>query len=185
VLVGVGIAVVMQAVTSYLLTRSDIRTAAAAFVWLNGSLSGSTWPRIGYLLVAVVVLLPLVAVWSRRLSALELGDDVASGLGVRADPSRLGLMVLAVALSAVATATVGPVAFVAFLSGPIARRLLGGAVSLLTAALTGAVIVLGAEFVAANLVPGTALPVGVVTGALGAPFLIWLLVAGGRVGRGG
>jgi iron complex transport system permease protein len=44
---------------------------------------------------------------------------------------------------------------------------------------------LGAEFVAANLVPDTALPVGVVTGALGAPFLLWLLVATNRVGRGG
>ena len=79
----------------------------------------------------------------------------------------------------------GPVAFVAFLAGPIARRLLHGSVSLVAAGLVGALIMLAAEFVATNLVRGTALPVGVVTGALGAPFLIYLLVSTNRVGRGG
>ncbi|WP_043845089.1 iron chelate uptake ABC transporter family permease subunit, partial [Crystallibacter crystallopoietes] len=76
------------------------------------------------------------------------------------------------------------------LSGPIARRLLRGAGSLAVAALVGAVIVLAADFAGANLFPmyltnGTSLPVGVVTGALGAPFLLWLLVTTNRVGRGG
>jgi iron complex transport system permease protein len=85
-----------------------------------------------------------------------------------------------VALAAVATAAAGPVAFVAFVSGPIARRLLRGRVSLVAAGLVGACVVLAADFVAHNLVPGAPLPVGVVTGALGAPFLLALLVASNR-----
>ena len=185
VLAGIGCAALLQAVTSYLLTRSDIRTAAEVLVWLNGSLNNSTWERTAHLVVALIVLVPLVVLLSRSLGGLELGDDAAAGLGVRVDRARLGLLLVAVALAAVATAAAGPVAFVAFLAGPIARRLLDGAVSLLAAGLTGGLIVLSAEFVAANLVPGTVLPVGVVTGALGAPFLLWLLVTASRVGRGG
>jgi iron complex transport system permease protein len=45
--------------------------------------------------------------------------------------------------------------------------------------------VLAAEFAAVNAVPGSALPVGVVTGLLGGPFLLWLLATANRVGRGG
>jgi iron complex transport system permease protein len=185
VLVGIGCAALLQAVTSYLLTRSDIRTTSEVMVWLKGSLNDSTWERAAHLLLAIGLLLPVAARLAHGLRRLELGDDAAAGLGVPVTRVRLGLLLLAVALAAVATAAAGPVAFVAFLSGPIARRLLGGAVSLPAAGLVGALVVLAAEFVAANLVPGAVLPVGVVTGALGAPFLLWLLVTGSRVGRGG
>jgi iron complex transport system permease protein len=117
------------------------------------------------------------------LRVLELGDDAAAGLGVRVNAARLAVVVIAVALAAVATAAAGPVSFVAFLAGPIARRFNGKA-SLPASALVGALIVLAADYFAANLAPllldGTVLPVGVVTGALGAPFLLWLLVTANR-----
>ncbi|MHA7208487.1 FecCD family ABC transporter permease [Arthrobacter sp. MDT1-65] len=185
ILVGIGFAAVLHALVSFLLTRTDLRTASEAVLWLGGSLNSSTWDRVTVLVAALVVLLPAVAVLSRSLRGLELGDDAAAGLGVRVEASRLGLLSTAVALAAVATAAAGPVASVAFLSGPIARRLLGNRTSLTMAALVGAVIVLAADFVAANLVPGTSLPVGVVTGALGAPFLLWLLATANRSGQGG
>ncbi|MFT4469309.1 FecCD family ABC transporter permease [Arthrobacter sulfonylureivorans] len=190
ILVGIGFAAVLQAVVSYLLTRTDIRTAQGALVWLNGSLNSSNWDRAVVLVAGLAVLLVAVALLARSLRGLEMGDDTAAALGVRVAPARLGLMVVAVLLAAVATAAAGPVAFIAFLSGPIARRLLGGAASLPAAALVGAVIVLAADFAAANLIPmyltsGTSLPVGVVTGALGAPFLLWLLVSTNRRGQGG
>ena len=97
--------------------------------------------------------------------------------------ARLAIVITAVGLAAVATAAAGPVAFVAFLAGPIARRFVRKA-SLPASALTGALIVLAADYVAANIAPllldGTVLPVGVITGALGAPFLLWLLVTSNR-----
>ncbi|WP_258069882.1 iron chelate uptake ABC transporter family permease subunit [Arthrobacter sp. SX1312] len=185
ILVGIGFAAVMHALVSFLITRTDLRTASAAVLWLNGSLNSSTWDRVTVLVACLAVLLPAAAVLSRSLQGLELGDDAAAGLGLRVEASRLGLMSTGVALAAVATAAAGPVAAVAFLSGPIARRLLGNRPSLAMAALVGAVIVLGADFVAANLVPGASLPVGVVTGALGAPFLLWLLATANRSGQGG
>ena len=185
ILVGIGVAAMLQATTSYLLTRSDLRTASEVLVWLNGSLNNSTWQRATILIVSLAALLGLLVFLSGAMSGLELGDDTAAAIGVSVERSRLGLLLVCVALSGVATAAAGPVAFIAFLSGPIARRLLRGEPSLVAAGLVGALIVLGAEFVAANLIPGTVLPVGVITGALGAPFLLWLLVATNRVGRGG
>lgn len=185
ILVGIGFAAVMQAVVMFLMTRTDIRTASQALVWLNGSLNSASWDRAGALVLALLVLLPVTAVLARQLRGLELGDDTAAGLGLRVEASRLGLLVTGVGLAAVATAAAGPVSFIAFLSGPIARRLLGGRQSLAASALVGSVIVLAADFAGSNLVPGVSLPVGVVTGALGAPFLLWLLVTSNRVGRGG
>jgi len=180
VLVGIGLAAMLQSVVSYLLTRSDVRTASDAFVWLAGSLNASTWPRVRDLVVALAVLLPLAVLLARLLDVLALGDDPAAGLGVDVGRARLVLLLVGVGLAAVATAAAGPVAFVAFVSGPIARRLLRGRVSLVASGLVGAAVVLSADFVAHNLVPGVTLPVGVVTGALGAPFLLALIVASNR-----
>lgn len=185
ILVGIGFAAVLQSVVSFLLTRTDITVATDALAWLNGSLNSSNWERVSILFGALVVLAPAVVVLSRSLRGLELGDDAAAGLGVNVERSRLALIVTSVLLAAVATAAAGPVSFIAFLSGPIARRFLGGYRPLVTAALVGAVIVLAADFVGANLIPGVSLPVGVITGVLGAPFLLWLLATSNRSGQGG
>ncbi|MFF2031729.1 FecCD family ABC transporter permease [Arthrobacter sp. NPDC058192] len=183
ILAGIGIAAALGAVVNFLLTRADIRTAAEALVWLNGSLNPASWDRAGVLGAALLVLVPGVAALAGPLRILELGDDAAAALGVRVGLTRLAVVMTAVALAAVATAAAGPVAFVAFLAGPIARRFTGGP-SLPASALLGALIVLAADYFASNVAPlllaGTVLPVGVVTGALGAPFLLWLLVTANR-----
>ena len=134
---------------------------------------------------ALLVLVPFTAVGSRQLSGLALGDDTAAGLGFDVPRARLLLTVVGVLLAAFPTAAAGPIAFVAFLSGPIAKRLNAGVPSVPLAALVGAAIVLAANFAAVNALPGTALPVGVVTGALGAPFLLWLLISSNRANQGG
>jgi iron complex transport system permease protein len=116
---------------------------------------------------------------TRVISSLLYGVSARDPLTFAATAALLA----AVALAAVATAAAGPVAFVAFLAGPIARRFTGRP-CLPASALVGALIVLAADYVAANVAPllldGTVLPVGVITGALGAPFLLWLLVTSNR-----
>src|SRR5690606_11144866 len=98
------------------------------------------------------------------------------GLGLSPLATSTRAIALVVVLTAAATAVRGPIAFVAFLSGPIARRLLGGRPSILSAALVGAVIVVLADFLAAEALPDSNLPVGVITCLAGAPFLLWLLM---------
>ncbi|BCW47226.1 enterobactin ABC transporter permease [Arthrobacter sp. StoSoilB5] len=183
ILAGVAIAAALTAVVNFLMTRADIRTAAEALVWLNGSLNSANWERIAVLAASLLVLVPAAMALAGPLRILELGDDAAAGLGIKVDAARLGLVLTAVGLAAVATAAAGPVAFVAFLAGPIAHRIVRKP-SLPASAFTGALIVLAADFFASNIAPlildGTVLPVGVITGALGAPFLLWLLVTSNR-----
>ncbi|MEV7607442.1 iron chelate uptake ABC transporter family permease subunit [Paenarthrobacter sp. NPDC089322] len=183
ILAGVGIAAALHAVVNFLMTRADIRTAADALVWLNGSLNSANWERAAVLAASLLLLIPAVIALAGPLRILELGDDAAAGLGIKVNAVRLGLVLTAVGLAAVATAAAGPVAFVAFLAGPIARRIVRKP-SLPASALTGALIVLAADFLASNIAPvildGTVLPVGVITGALGAPFLLWLLITSNR-----
>jgi iron complex transport system permease protein len=186
ILVGVGVAAVLNAVTSYLLTRAEIFDAQRATVWLTGSLNGRGWDQLRPLAWSMVVLCPALAALVRPLRGLQLGDDTAKGLGIGVERSKAGLVIVAVALCAVATSTAGPVAFVAFLAGPIARRMTGGSqLALLPAALVGALLLLSADLVARRAFAPTELPVGVVTGILGAPYLLWLLARANRIGSGG
>ncbi|WP_307861872.1 iron ABC transporter permease [Nocardioides sp. SYSU D00065] len=181
VLAGIGLAAAMQSVIQYVFTRVDEYDVQLVLRWLTGSVNGVAWSTIGLLAIALAVLLPATAWTARSLPASELGEDAAAGLGVgraRADV----LMLLGVLLVAVGVAAAGPIAFVAFLSGPMARALNGGRTSLLAAGLVGAVIVLAGDHVGAYAFADLNLPVGVVTGAFGAPFLLWLL-ARGRTGR--
>ena len=181
VLAGIGLAAAMQSVIQYVFTRVDEWDVQLVLRWLTGSVNGVAWPTIGLLAAVLAVLLPATAWAARSLKVTELGDDTARGLGVGRGRTDL-LMLLGVLLVAVGVAAAGPVAFVAFLSGPIARALNGGRTTLLAAGLVGAVIVLAGDYVGAYAFADLNLPVGVVTGAFGAPFLLWLL-ARGRTGR--
>ncbi|MFC4784521.1 FecCD family ABC transporter permease [Nocardioides sp. MAHUQ-72] len=181
VLVGVGTAAALMSVIQYLFTRADVWDAQLVLRWLTGSVSAADWPTIRALLAFLLLLVPLTAWSARSLRIVELGDDAAAGLGVgrrRAD----ALLLLAVVLVAVAVAAAGPIAFVSFLAGPIARALNAGRTTVVGAGLVGAIVVVGGDYVADYLLVDVNFPVGVVTGALGAPFLLWLLVRG-RPGR--
>ena len=183
VLIGIGLSAIATALTDWLLVRSDIQDATAATVWLTGSLNGRGWDQAVPLAVALAVLVPLTLALSRPLGALQFGDDTARGLGVRLGAAQLVVLVVAVALAAAAVSAAGPVQFVALVVPQIALRLAGGSrPPLLAAGLLGAVLVVGADLVARTVLP-TALPVGIVTAVLGAPYLIWLLVRGRKVLR--
>lgn len=185
ILVGIGVAAFLSAVTSYLLTRAEIYDAQRAVVWLTGSLNGRTWDHVGPLAWSMVLLVPMTLALRRPLRTLQLGDDTARGLGVRIELTRAALVLTGVALAAVATAAAGPVAFVAFVAAPLARRLVDSPLTIIPAGLMGAALLLVADIVAREAFEPVELPVGVVTGLIGAPYLVWLLARANRVGRGG
>lgn len=184
VLIGIGMAAIMGAVMSYLFTRARLVEAQQALAWLIGSLNAASTDKIVPLAIALAVLLPITIAMVRGLDALQLGDDTAKALGARVETIRLGLMLAGVGYAAFATAAVGPVTFVAFVAGPIARSLLAGSgKGFVQAALVGALVMLGSDLVAQHALPSIQLPVGVVTGLFGALFLLWLLVVSNRAGR--
>ena len=182
ILIGIGVAAMMQSVISYLLSRAASWDIQTAMQWLTGSLGNASWERVLPLAVAAAITVPLMLLQSRSLSAMQLGDDSASGLGVRVNLARVLLIVGAVTLLAFATAAAGPIAFVAFMAGPIAARLTGPDSNLLIpAGLVGALLVLGGDL-NGQFALGARYPVGVVTGVLGAPYLIYLLIRTNRSG---
>ncbi|GAA1920287.1 FecCD family ABC transporter permease [Streptantibioticus ferralitis] len=186
VLVGIGIAAVLSSLISYLMTTTQISDAQRALEWLTGSLDGCGWPHAGTLALCLVLLLPATALPARSLRVLQFGDDTAAGLGVRVEYRRLVLLAVAVALAAVATAAAGPVPFVALVSAPIARGLLRGRGPALTAAaLVGAVLMSASDFIGQHLFDSTELPVGVVTGVVGAPYLLLMVTTTNRSGGSG
>jgi iron complex transport system permease protein len=182
VLIGIGVAAMLDSVTSYVLSKAPQWELQEAMRWLTGSLNGAAWDDVVPVVIALAVLGPALVGHARNLAGLQLGDDAASALGVRVERTRIVLVVAAVGLIAFATAATGPIAFVAFLAGPIAARITGPHGSpLVPAALVGALLVLVADL-AGQFAFGTRYPVGVVTGALGAPYLIYLIIRTNRTG---
>ncbi|MFF6986965.1 iron chelate uptake ABC transporter family permease subunit [Streptomyces sp. NPDC010273] len=186
ILVGIGVSWICSSATNFLVARGNRFEAEAALGWLVGNLNGRTWNQVDSLAIALAVLLPVTLGMGRWMRTLMLGDDVAAGLGTPVQPVRLALLLAGVGLVAFGTAAAGPVAFVALACPQIAQRLAGtSSPPPLVSGLTGALVVLGSDLFAREAIPGTELPVGIVTGALGAPVLLWLLIRANRVGSGG
>ncbi|MER8067441.1 iron chelate uptake ABC transporter family permease subunit [Streptomyces sp. NPDC094034] len=183
VLIGIGFAIALRSITTLFLTKGDYLVAQQAQVWMTGSLNGRGWDfaaPLGWLLLALVPAV-LWAAYAQRTVSMD--DDTATALGVRLGRLRLGLALLGVVLASVATGAAGPVDFVALLAPQIARRMTRTAqIPLLCSALMGAVIVVLADLLARRLLSPTELPVGVLTAAVGAPYLIWLIVRGRTAG---
>ncbi|GAA4388596.1 FecCD family ABC transporter permease [Tsukamurella soli] len=175
ILIGVAITSLTTALTTWMIVRAQLTDAARAQTWLVGSLDARTWSQVGSsaTVAAVAALLALGSAFALR--AIALGDDVARGLGVRLTLTRGLLLLAAVLLAGVGVSAAGPIAFVAFVSPQVAMRLTGlPTPPLIPAALTGALLLTGADLVS-RLLP-TPLPVGIVTAAVGGPFLVYLLV---------
>jgi iron complex transport system permease protein len=175
VLVGIGVAAVLQATNNYLVSRATREDAFEAAHWMIGSVNGRGWEHVWPVATALAVLVPAALVLARPLAMLEMGDDAARSLGVHAERSRLSLVFVGVGLTAVATASTGPIAFVALAAPQIARRLTRACgPGLVPAAVMGALLLVASDLAAQRLL-SVDLPVGVMTGALGGIYLCWLL----------
>lgn len=176
ILAGVGVAFLTIAITNYLMVRAKVELAQAALIWLTGSLASTPWWNVLTVAVVVILAIPAVVACARWLPLTQMGASTAAALGVRTSIVRIVTVITAVVLTAVTCAFVGPIAFIALCAPAIARPLLGhGAVGIGTSAAIGAVLLAAADLVAQFAIPGYSMPVGVVTGAIGAVFLLWLL----------
>jgi iron complex transport system permease protein len=184
VLVGIGASAVLSAINSYLLVKADFVDAARAVFWLTGSLDGRDWDHVWPLLAACALFMPVLLGQGRALRLTEMGDDTAYALGVRVERVRLTAVLVAVLLTASATAATGPVPFVALTAPQLARRLTRSpGVSLLPSALMGATLLVAADLAAQRAFGSGQVPVGVATGVLGGGYLLGLLVVERRAGR--
>ncbi|MEM7325264.1 MAG: iron chelate uptake ABC transporter family permease subunit [Actinomycetota bacterium] len=182
ILMGIAISAMLQSFISYLIVRAAQWDLQVAMRWLTGSLNSSRWDATVPVLLACAVVMPLLLLQARKLELMRHGEDAASALGVNVERTRLLVIILAVALIAFATSASGPIAFVAFLAGPIAAQMVGGSQPLMIpSALVGMVLVLASDLVGQYLFQ-TRFPVGVITGVMGAPYLVYLLIRLHRAG---
>lgn len=182
ILVGIAISAFLGGINQWFTVKADVDEALRAAVWGAGTLSLADTTSVAFgsiVLLLVIIALPLAQQQMRRL---ELGDDTAAALGIPVERTKLLLVLLGVVTTAVVTATAGPIAFVALAAPQIGRRLRGRgtSVDVTSAALVGAVVLLGSDLVAQHALPDLLLPVGAVTVCIGGLYLLWLLIVEGR-----
>ncbi|MEU3936394.1 iron chelate uptake ABC transporter family permease subunit [Streptomyces sp. NPDC029044] len=176
ILIGISVSAVMEAITTWLLVTADIRDVAQAQAWLVGSLDDRSWGEVQVALWGTLALLVVVAAVAFQFKPMHFGDEVAAGLGVRYAAVRAVLLLCAVLLAGVAVSAAGPVPFVALVAPQVAMRLARCPTPpMLASGLVGALLLIGSDLVARAVLP-VSLPVGVVTAAIGGPFLVYLLV---------
>uniref|UniRef100_B8HXA3 Transport system permease protein n=1 Tax=Cyanothece sp. (strain PCC 7425 / ATCC 29141) TaxID=395961 RepID=B8HXA3_CYAP4 len=178
ILLGIGLSAIAVAFTSLLITFGSIYDVSQALVWLAGSVYGRTWSQVLALLPWIGLGIPLALSLSRQLNLLNLGDDVAKGLGSRVEWERAALALVAVALAGSAVATAGTIAFVGLIIPHLSRQLIGPTHQNLlpVTALAGGLLVTLADWIGRTLFAPIELPCGVVTAAVGAPFFFYLLI---------
>jgi iron complex transport system permease protein len=176
ILVGIGVSSILTGLSSWLILMSSQSQYRTFVYWGAGSLDAVTWDRVGGLLIAAAVTITLVFCLSRPLRQFELGDSVARSQGVRLERVRGLALALGILLTALVTAAVGPVEFVALAAPHIARRIRASTgPGIASSAAVGALIVLVADLVGDELLP-VGLPVGVVTLIFGGIYLTFLLL---------
>jgi iron complex transport system permease protein len=177
ILVGIGLSAIFGALTTLLITFGDIYDVQRALIWLSGSVYGRSWSEFWSLLPWVAVFAPLALLLARPLNALNLGEEVARGLGSPVVFHRGLLLATAVALAGSTVAAAGTIGFVGLMAPHLARRLVGPdhTGTLPTAGVLGGLIVVAADLVGRTIVAPIELPCGLITAGIGAPFFMYLL----------
>ncbi|HEY0216706.1 MAG TPA: iron ABC transporter permease [Cellulomonas sp.] len=177
VLVGIGCGYALNAVTTFLLLRSDPWQTPRILTWLSGTTYGRILPDVVPVAVVLVVALPVVLGMRRQLDLLAIDEDTPRILGVRTERSRLALLTLAAVLAAVSVVAVGVIGFVGLVAPHLARSIVGGRHGRIipVAMLLGGLLVLVADTLGRTLIAPSQLPAGLVVALVGAPYFVWLL----------
>ncbi|WP_286787792.1 MULTISPECIES: iron chelate uptake ABC transporter family permease subunit [unclassified Pseudomonas] len=172
---GVAISLTLGSVIEFLILSHPLNINTALLA-LTGSLWSRTWHHVG-LAVPLLAGLPLALMLAKPLNLIGLGDEAASGLGVRLGPARLAVLVLAVILTSLGVAIIGPVSFIGLVAPHLARRLIGGRHQWLlpASAIVGAILLVLADTLGRGLIPPVEIPAGILTAIIGAPYFLWLL----------
>lgn len=176
VLAGVAVSSFLGAGISAILVLYSDRVHGA-LMWMVGGLAARSWPHVQIILPYALLGLALALVGARYLNILQLGDDVAKGLGVNVELVRLVFTATGALLAASAVSVAGLLGFVGLIVPHTARLLTGSDYRFLIpgAALLGIATVTYSDTLARMAFAPLELPVGIFMAALGAPFFLFLL----------
>lgn len=178
ILVGIGVNAAFGAALIIFQLRMNPNDFMQATIWLSGSIWGTNWRFVLSVLPWIVILIPFVIYKARYLNVLNLGDELAAGLGAAVEKERRVLLLCSVALAGSCVAVGGGISFLGLVAPHLARRIVGSKheVLLPATALMGALLLLLADMIGRNLLAPSEIPVGLVVSALGAPYFIYLLI---------
>lgn len=176
ILIGIGVGAILHAFNGLLLVKGNIDNAIMANLWLAGSLNARTWQHVYPTFIGLLILVPLIIFYAKSLTLMEMGDDMAQQLGVHVGRVRWVMIFSAVLLASLATASAGPIAFVALAAPQLVIRLShSGKLPIVGSALMGALLLLSADVLSQSLPINITMPVGLMTGVIGGLYLLWLL----------
>ncbi|AFY76628.1 ABC-type Fe3+-siderophore transport system, permease component [Pleurocapsa sp. PCC 7327] len=176
ILGGVAISSLFGAVQTTLLILSEEGRIQTALNWIVGSLNGRGWPEVSMAGPYILIALICACLLGRYLNVLNLGDELAVGLGINLGRSRLLIGATATLLAASAVSMAGLIGFIGLIVPHAMRLLMGGNDYrwLIPLSAAGGALVLSIADLLARL-GAVELPVGVVTSLLGSPLFVWFL----------
>lgn len=175
-LIGMAIGAVAMALVQYLLIRNPME-ANIALVWLTGSLFGRSMDHVLTILPWLIVAIPVIFLYARKLDILHLGEEVATALGIPVQRTKMILLFASVMLAGAAISVVGGLSFLGLIAPHIARSLVGHQHRHIVAmsGLVGALLMVIADGLARIIASPIDIPVGVLIAILGAPYFLYVL----------
>ncbi|TRN38513.1 iron-dicitrate transporter subunit FecD [Staphylococcus pseudintermedius] len=175
-LIGMAIGAVAMALVQYLLIRNPME-ANIALVWLTGSLFGRSMDHVLTILPWLIVAIPAIFLYARKLDILHLGEEVATALGTHVQRTKMILLFTSVMLAGAAISVVGGLSFLGLIAPHIARSLVGHQHRHIVAmsGLVGALLMVIADGLARIIAPPIDIPVGVLIAIIGAPYFLYVL----------
>jgi len=182
ILVGVALAALFTAGTTFLQYFSSAEQVAAIVFWTFGDVGRATWGDLAIILAVITPCLMYFMVKRWDYNALDSGDEAARSLGVNAEQVRTVAMFLSSLIAAVVVSFLGIIGFIGLVSPHMVRRIIGDDQRFLLpgSCIVGGIILLGADTVARIIIAPAVLPAGVLTAFLGAPLFLYLLIRGNR-----
>ncbi|MCK0744584.1 FecCD family ABC transporter permease [Chromohalobacter nigrandesensis] len=178
VLLGIAMVFIFNSLMALIQFFASQQAVSAVVFWTMGSLTKATWPKLWIAVGVLAVILPLLARRGWALTAMRLGDAKAESLGVNPRALRLEVLVLVSLLAAISVAFVGTIGFIGLVGPHIARLLLGEdqRFFLPGSALCGALILSVGSVLSKIILPGTIIPIGIITSLVGIPFFLFLVL---------
>ena len=176
ILAGVAVSAFLGAgISAMLIFYSD--RVHGALLWMVGGLSARSWSHVEILYPYTIAGMILTFLSAQQMNVLQLGDEVAKGLGMRVNLVRTFLTAIAALLAASAVCVVGLLGFVGLIIPHTARLILGSDYKFLLpgAAILGAAVVTISDTFARIIFAPIELPVGIIMAMIGAPFFLYLL----------
>lgn len=176
VLAGVAVSSLFSAGSNSLMTFFPERVSGV-ISFMVGGLSATVWKDVTMILPYATIGLILIAFLPNKLNILMLGDEIATGLGVNVERTRLVFIVISSLLAGSAVAVVGLLGFVGLIVPHMTRLFIGSDYRYLFPGTIffGASTVMICDTLSRVLFAPMEIPVGIIMSVLGAPFFLYLL----------